>query len=189
MQIKKEDIMKRILCVSEKLFLTNGYNGTSLNMIASNCYISKSNIYRYFSSKEDIYKALTNLANEKICDAIENLNDGSNVGIYTISKIEMISLVLTDLIFKYRTGILIILRSGSRKDSRLIIDKITNSFVSICPVGDEYIKYMIVKLMISGLTDIAEDYTSKDDLLQKVRGLLYYHYRGLKGVYEEYEKQ
>ena len=58
MQVKKTELYDRILMTAEKLFIRYGYAKTSLKLIAEKCYISKSNIYRYFSSKEEIYETL-----------------------------------------------------------------------------------------------------------------------------------
>ena len=44
MQIKKDEIKTRILSVSKRLFINNGYEKTSLRMVANKCFISKRNI-------------------------------------------------------------------------------------------------------------------------------------------------
>ncbi|MCR5235232.1 MAG: TetR/AcrR family transcriptional regulator [Lachnospiraceae bacterium] len=59
MQVKKDEIRNKILEMAQKLFIKRGYEKTSLKQIAEKSNISKSNIYRYYSSKEDIYEVLT----------------------------------------------------------------------------------------------------------------------------------
>ena len=66
MQVKKDDIQNKILSVAERLFIKNGYENTSLKMIAERSYISKSNIYRYYKSKEEIYETLVGPARPEI---------------------------------------------------------------------------------------------------------------------------
>jgi AcrR family transcriptional regulator len=47
-----------ILKVARKLFLKNGFEGTSINEIATLCDINKSLIYHHFESKENLWKAI-----------------------------------------------------------------------------------------------------------------------------------
>ena len=58
MQVKKEEVYKRILSESEKLFIRYGYKKTSLNMIASRCYISKSNVYMHIPVERNSLSAI-----------------------------------------------------------------------------------------------------------------------------------
>jgi Transcriptional regulator len=53
MQTLKSDIRKRILVVSKKLFLKNGYRGATTRDIAREAGITLSNLYHYYSSKDD----------------------------------------------------------------------------------------------------------------------------------------
>ncbi|MBB6214195.1 AcrR family transcriptional regulator [Anaerosolibacter carboniphilus] len=66
----------KILMVSLKLFLTQGYDNTTLSMIADEVNIKKPSIYYHFKSKEDllfdcIYLILNNLE-EQIAHSITN---------------------------------------------------------------------------------------------------------------------
>lgn len=54
-QTKKE---LEVLNVASDYFLRHGYQGTSVNAIARNSGISKESIYRYFSSKKELFEAV-----------------------------------------------------------------------------------------------------------------------------------
>lgn len=54
-QTKKE---LEVLDVASDYFLTHGYQGTSINAMARDSGISKESIYRYFSSKKDLFEAV-----------------------------------------------------------------------------------------------------------------------------------
>jgi TetR/AcrR family transcriptional repressor of mexJK operon len=54
-QTKKE---LEVLTVASEYFLRHGYQGTSVNAIARNSGISKESIYRYFSSKKELFEAV-----------------------------------------------------------------------------------------------------------------------------------
>ena len=63
---KRMDIRRRQICdVAGKLFATNGYQATTLEMIADELGYSKPNLYHYFKNKESIVTQLIeNLAEE-----------------------------------------------------------------------------------------------------------------------------
>ena len=54
-QTKKE---LEILDLASDYFLSHGYQGTSINAMARDSGISKESIYRYFSSKKDLFEAV-----------------------------------------------------------------------------------------------------------------------------------
>lgn len=60
MQIKKNHIRKKILEEAEKLFLEKGFSGASLRAIAIESETSLSNLYNYFSSKDDLFAEILN---------------------------------------------------------------------------------------------------------------------------------
>ena len=75
MQVIKDEVRHQILSEAQHLFLQNGYNRTSLQMIADKVHISKSNLYRYFESKEDLFYELTDSAAEGLKKLILRLRD------------------------------------------------------------------------------------------------------------------
>ena len=54
-QTKKE---QEVLNVASDYFLSHGYKGTSINAMARDSGISKESIYRYFSSKKELFEAV-----------------------------------------------------------------------------------------------------------------------------------
>ena len=54
-QTKKE---QEVLEVASAYFLSHGYKGTSINAMARDSGISKESIYRYFSSKKELFEAV-----------------------------------------------------------------------------------------------------------------------------------
>jgi len=50
--------MRIILEAAEKLFLSNGYENTTMDQIANSSEFSKGTLYNYFQSKEDLYLAI-----------------------------------------------------------------------------------------------------------------------------------
>ncbi len=63
-----------ILDSAEKLFVTKGYHDTAINDIAEAADFSRTSIYQYFNSKEEIYLALleryTDVLYERLAEAV-----------------------------------------------------------------------------------------------------------------------
>lgn len=184
MQVKKNDIRNSILDAAERLFIRNGYENTSLNMIAVRCSISKSNIYRYFASKEEIYESLVGPARNEIVNTAPFFFSQEIINKSVKEKCEEVPSVLAAILSKYHSAILIMLRSEGGDDRTMIEKLITDSFVNTCPIGKSGSKELISKMMIFGLTDILLDHTDEDSLLNELRALICYHYLGLNGLKE-----
>ncbi len=185
MQVKKDDIQNRILTVSERLFIKNGYENTSLKMIADKSYISKSNIYRYYRSKDEIYETLVGDARQGIRDTMKIFFTPAFIGRYDSEKCEEIAGIIAKLMSEHHTGMLIMLRSSGMEDRRLVESAITSKFLEACPIDDDEIKELISKLLIVGLTDILVNHTEEEEIRGRLRYLLYYHYLGLYGLKED----
>jgi AcrR family transcriptional regulator len=71
MQVLKEEVRAKILKVARKMFIEHGYENTSMKMIANKAGVSKSNLYNYYSAKEEIFCQLTKRAYGQI-DALFN---------------------------------------------------------------------------------------------------------------------
>ena len=178
MQVKKEEVYKRILSVSEKLFIRYGYKKTSLNMIASRCYISKSNVYRYFSSKDDIYEALVGDSRKNIFQVTDRLMKPDFANKSLREKVEEITSKIIDVVTANRHGILVMLKSGREEDIDLIANKFTTSFSENSPYKDERFKELVAKLLIYGLSDVIMEYEDPVELKNRILLLMTYHYMG-----------
>lgn len=75
MRVKSETKRQTILDVATKAFIELGFNNTSMSEIASRVGGSKSTLYNYFSSKEEIFSAVMETsAKREIADAFESLD-------------------------------------------------------------------------------------------------------------------
>src|SRR5690606_35106731 len=52
------DKREEVLDIASETFLSKGFDGTSINVMAREAGISKESIYRYFGSKEDLFPAV-----------------------------------------------------------------------------------------------------------------------------------
>lgn len=182
MQVKKDDIHNKILTVAERLFILRGYENTSMKQIADRCNISKSNIYRYYSSKEAIYEALVGSAREEIIKTSGQFFTSDFIDKYTPDKCDEISAILAKLFSEHHSAMLIMLRSAGGTDRALLEDLIMKKFIDACPIEDENIKKLISKVLIFGLTDIMVNHSDEETITKELRALINYHYLGLNGV-------
>mgnify|MGYP002797285705 FL=1 len=74
MQVLKDEIQEKILQSSLELFLQHGFEKTSIEKIAKQAYISKSNLYNYFKSKDEIFEKLTSSAANKFVKIIDQFS-------------------------------------------------------------------------------------------------------------------
>lgn len=65
MRLKGSQRREKILKAAKKLFAQKGFKGTTTKMLAQEAGISEASLYKYFSSKEEIY---LNLLEQKIKD-------------------------------------------------------------------------------------------------------------------------
>jgi len=80
--LEKQD---RIIQAAIKEFARNGFNGANINTIADNADISVGSLYKYFSSKEDLFLSLLNRGYKLLAAVISEVDfTGSD----TFSKIE-----------------------------------------------------------------------------------------------------
>ena len=64
--------MQIIFEAAEKLFLSKGYDDTTMDQIATESEFSKGTLYNYFSSKEELYLAIGTKAYDIIIDYTKN---------------------------------------------------------------------------------------------------------------------
>ncbi len=57
--VKHEARRQQILAVAERCFVRDGFRGASISDICKEAKISPGHLYHYFSSKEDIVRAIT----------------------------------------------------------------------------------------------------------------------------------
>lgn len=85
MQTLKTDTRKRILAVSRKLFLEKGFRGATTRDIASASGITLSNLYHYYSSKDELFCQLLKPATEALKELLHERHGKKG---YDISKIQ-----------------------------------------------------------------------------------------------------
>jgi AcrR family transcriptional regulator len=78
---EKERHRQEIMKAAEKLFLSQGYENTTMNEVANESEFSKGTLYNYFNSKEDLYLAIGIRAYELIIEYTEEFVEKQEIGI------------------------------------------------------------------------------------------------------------
>lgn len=76
-----------ILEAAEKLFLSKGYEHTTMDEIANEAEFSKGTVYKYFMSKDELYIAIGNKAYELIIEYTEKYTEKEKPGIQQIMSV------------------------------------------------------------------------------------------------------
>lgn len=74
MQYLKDEVKKSIAEEALKEFTLKGYEGASVRNIAKNSNTSVGNLYKYFSSKEDLYENLIGSVYHRLTDYIKRFD-------------------------------------------------------------------------------------------------------------------
>ncbi|MCP3426605.1 TetR/AcrR family transcriptional regulator [Rothia sp. AR01] len=70
-QAARSEKMRRIIEVAVQCFAEAGYDAVSMDEIASRCGVSKPLLYRYFSSKAEIYERALELHSGRFLEALD----------------------------------------------------------------------------------------------------------------------
>lgn len=77
--VEKEEVREQIIAASRQIFSRFGFKKTTMDEIAQGVRKGKSSIYYYYSSKEDIYKAViekeASIIRDELTKAIGNVQD------------------------------------------------------------------------------------------------------------------
>ncbi|MDD7317723.1 MAG: TetR/AcrR family transcriptional regulator [Prevotella sp.] len=88
MQIRKDDIRKRILVAARGEFCRKGMKRTSIKDIASVAGVAVGNIYNYFSSKNDIFVAICSPLLKALDDflILENGEENQTIELFSVDS-------------------------------------------------------------------------------------------------------
>ena len=89
--VKKSEIRSKILVAAQEVFTRYGFGKTTMDDIAREMGKGKSSIYYYFTSKEDIFRAVIDkelvLMKTRILDAVSSKNDSrEKLKVYVIER-------------------------------------------------------------------------------------------------------
>lgn len=190
MQVLKDDIQESILNSAKKLFLYFGYEKTSIEKIAKEAGISKSNLYNYFKSKDEIFYKLTDSAAFQFQKVINFFDENRFTPKFGDSGFsEMFSQYIFQLIKNHKEGLILIMRSSDgTKYAHLkerLIKQIAEKFLRDFPNefdNAEILIQVITENLFDGITTIAIQSKTDQELEKLLFGYIKYHSCGFLGL-------
>lgn len=183
LQVQKETIRNNIIEVALDEFFQNGYEKTSMNTIATRCNISKSNMYRYFTSKEEIYEILIEPTRKLLLLVTKHLTSKELLDYPREVMVEMMVSELSKAIIGNRKQILIILHSDQSTSDKLIKQQILEEMIG-CFLDFDLEKMpkafsnVLANMIMSGLTSIIEHNEDIKEIHDQLKSLFSYHSNG-----------
>ena len=142
MQKQKENIKQTILDVSKREFVKNGFQKTSMRVIAKKAKVSLSNIYNYFQNKDQIFAFILEPLIRKFQKRIKEHNDKEHISMeifysndFHIARVKE----HIDLAINYKTELDLLLFKSAGSELADYKDKLIDQFSK---VGVEYLQLM-----------------------------------------------
>lgn len=184
MQVLKDDIRNDILKSALEEFSDNGYAKATMISIAKRSKVSKSNLYRYFASKEEICHELLKEPIISIQNALKVLTGTE----FLSHSNDEIACMMTDALFPilsiYRREIMIIINADAPREcgelKAYIEKKLMKNFLAFDPQRTpKGFAETLVKMLMAGIENILMDYHSDENMKEQINSLFKYHIRGV----------
>ncbi len=157
MQVKKEELNKRIRDAALNEFLNKGYENASIRAIARAAGMTSGNIYSYYSGKEDIFCSVLFEATQAISSYLKDVSKGMQPNMGTI---EYLSDSMTRLYLKYKKEFIILMnKSAGTKHEKFreelcaaVADRLNKDYFSLFPLPvDPYLPAAVANSFIEGI--------------------------------------
>lgn len=184
MQVQKDHIRNNILESALEEFSSKGFRNATMSSIANCCKISKSNLYRYFTSKEDICHELLRLPSLEIRNTLRVLT-GTKLLVYSNDEIALkMTEALYPVMLKFRKEILIILSSDAPEEGVILKEMVEQELMKNFNAFDsqrtpEGFAEALVKMLLAGIESILMSHISDENMKEQINSLLRYHVRGV----------
>ena len=142
MQILKDNIRQRILVVARQEIITHGVRNTSIRSVARKTGIATGNIYNYFKSKDELFRAVL----KPLIDTIEryilshNEERHLNIDVFNVNEFQDEHIQTMKMLVKnFRPELRLLLFNAEGTSLAGYADRITDHQTHI---GKEYLRLM-----------------------------------------------
>lgn len=195
MQTLKDQIHEKILQAAKEEFLANGFDAASMREIARGAGVSTSNVYNYFSGKEELFYSLTDSLYHAIAVLAKRVLDykacqdfGDEQFLKKFSRI--VPQRFSSLIKQHRDEILLLFDcSGGTKYAGFkesIIAMLEKNFLENLKatdhaggLKDSFLMHILAANLVEGLLEIIRNYRNDTWVDSNVHSLMNYHIRGM----------
>jgi len=206
MQVQKEEVRQNILSAALDIFSSIGYDAATMNQIAIKAGVGKSNLYRYYASKSDLFRALAEEAMEDIHQ--ELMAYLANCFALTEADAEIISRELKvkaplisneefwrdppsfyinyiyPILYSRRKQILMILKSGDSMGRKEYVAEITEILEQLFTLSQhldmpEGFSKVMANALISNICYIFCEFETEKEMYEQFCAAMYYHSLGV----------
>ncbi|ACA54331.1 hypothetical protein N494_09970 [Clostridium botulinum A2B7 92] len=186
MQILKKEIKDNIIYAAKKLFIEYGFEKTSMNMIAKEAKVSKSNVYNYFLTKEQIFYCITDTMANDLINMIEFfVNHKFHEKFGTNGFIEMVVKKIFEITSENKEELLLIMDCSKGTKYQEIKSKVVNSLEMHFKDGfskddneECFIAHVIAFNLIEGILEILRKKSDNKEIYDNFNKLIKYHVKG-----------
>lgn len=191
MQILKDEIRNRIEESARLLFLKKGFEGVSMREIAKYAGESKSNLYNYFSSKEEIFESMVKMFYSQLEGFLDifighefNEEFGSEAFIN----------LLSESVYKYllsgKEDLLLIMNCSKGTKYEKVKEEVTGRLADhfkkevLKPEDsdDFYIMNVLAANLIEGVLNISLNRKDEKIIMEDLKLLMKYHVNGMRSI-------
>ena len=190
MVVVKEEVRDYIVGVARRIFTRNGFKKTTMEEIAAACRKGKSSIYYYFTSKEEIFRAVVEKEADELKERLDRTLQKDDLvmdrlkayilfRLYRVRSLENFYAALNEEDLSHMDFILQIRRNFDMEERRLVRDILENGMqdgtfqLSSSEIGAIAISTMMKGLELPLLLS-EEHKTDREELLEDLMRVLFY---------------
>jgi len=196
MQVLKEEIRKRIVTAALEVFLEKGYEKASMRHIAQRVGTSVSNIYHYFTNKEELFRAIAEPIASRAKRLLSEIITHETQSNAELVDEEYVTRMIGETIKAKRREFLVLMdKSGgtsyenvrseiiSAVETHIIQHHLRDSKEARHPKGS-FLMHFLATNLIEALVEIARHCTDEKEVEHSIRALLKYHIGGVAHLME-----
>lgn len=191
MQVLKSNTNKNILKAARDLFLKNGFTGVSMREISTTSGVGLSNIYNYYTNKDELFVTVVKPATDALYSLLDNNKESNFIDIFDLNSEKNIHKYInlySQLIKKHHTELKILFHKASGSSlhnfkydfTRKSVEIVRNSLEILAkrePGRVDDISDFSLNMHYLFKTSFLEEIVKHDDLYDDLENIIYEYVR------------
>jgi AcrR family transcriptional regulator len=191
MQILKDEIRQRIVTAALEVFLEKGYDKASMRGLARRAGTSVSNIYHYFTNKEELFCAIAEPIARRVKQVLKEIISHEAGGATELVEEEYVTTALGEVIKGHRLEFLVLMDKSAGTgyehvkmeiinavETHIIQHHLRDSKETHHPTG-AFLMHFLATNLIEALVEIARHCSDENEVDHSIRALIKYHIGGV----------
>ena len=193
MQFKKEEIRIRIVDAARDEFYRRGFEQASMRDIAEAAEVSVSNVYNYFTDKEDLFCEIVDTFHHDFSRLIDDLTRDASTEDFGEDSLASVIQRIGELVKRNRIDLLILLDGSQKTKYENFKDELIQVFEehfrehmgAQTRGGDNlFVFHLIASHLIEAVLEIARHYVDDEWVDDNLNALVTYHLFGVTRLFE-----